>query len=163
MLPSYFDCIFVHLKQKVRLRPELSPKFLSTLGPNPTRKALPDLQLWYGDARIDPRRDSLLEIGLLKKWELLGVIMTCPKPCSTISLILKNRFDQFDSNYWHLCVSQFRDIRKKWLCKISGRISNIAFLILQEVFQSILFWCDEISKRMFANGTESNALNLFCG
>ena len=35
MLPSYFDYIFVHLKQKARLRPELSPKFLSTLGPNP--------------------------------------------------------------------------------------------------------------------------------
>ena len=41
MLASYFDCIFVHLRQKVRLRPELSPKFLSTLGPNPTRKAGP--------------------------------------------------------------------------------------------------------------------------
>ena len=27
MLPSYFD-IFVHLRQKARLRPELSPKFL---------------------------------------------------------------------------------------------------------------------------------------
>ena len=41
MLPSYFDYIFVHLRQKVLLKPELSPKFLSTLGPNPnpTRKA----------------------------------------------------------------------------------------------------------------------------
>ena len=29
MLPSYFDYIFVHLRQKVRLRPELNPKFLS--------------------------------------------------------------------------------------------------------------------------------------
>ena len=45
MLPIYFDYIFVHLRQKVRLRPELSPKFLSILGPNPTRKARPDLQL----------------------------------------------------------------------------------------------------------------------
>ena len=35
MLPSYFDYICVHLRQKERLRPELSPKFLSTLGPNP--------------------------------------------------------------------------------------------------------------------------------
>ena len=35
MLPSYFDYIFVHQKQKVRLRPELSPKFLSTLGSHP--------------------------------------------------------------------------------------------------------------------------------
>ena len=46
MLPIYLDYSFVHLKQKVRLRPELSLKFLSTLGPNPTRKARPDLQLW---------------------------------------------------------------------------------------------------------------------
>ena len=29
MSPSYFDYIFVHLRQKVRLKPELSPKFLS--------------------------------------------------------------------------------------------------------------------------------------
>ena len=46
MLTSYFDLIFVHPRQKVRLRPELSPKFLSSLGPNLTRKARPDLQLW---------------------------------------------------------------------------------------------------------------------
>ena len=45
MLPSYFDYTCVHLKQKARLRPDLSPKFLSTSGPNPTRKARPDLQL----------------------------------------------------------------------------------------------------------------------
>ena len=37
MLPSYFDYIFVQLRQKVRLRPELSPKLLSTLGPNLAR------------------------------------------------------------------------------------------------------------------------------
>ena len=70
MLLNYFEYIFVHLRQKsqsqarikpeifvnfrpeadpksparlttLRLRPELSPKFLSTLGPNPTRKADP--------------------------------------------------------------------------------------------------------------------------
>ena len=45
MLPGYFHYIFVHLRQKVRLGPELSPKFLSTSGPNPPRKARPDLQL----------------------------------------------------------------------------------------------------------------------
>ena len=48
MLPSYFDYIFVRLTRNARLRPELSPKFLSTLGPNPSRKARPDLQLWSG-------------------------------------------------------------------------------------------------------------------
>ena len=37
MLPSYFDYIFVHLKQKVRLRPELSLQFLSALGPSPAQ------------------------------------------------------------------------------------------------------------------------------
>ena len=47
MLPSCFDNIFVHSRQKARLRPELSPKFLSTLGPNPTRKAQSNLQLWF--------------------------------------------------------------------------------------------------------------------
>ena len=45
MLSNCFDYIFVHLRQKARLRPELNPKFLSTLGPNPTRKARADLQL----------------------------------------------------------------------------------------------------------------------
>ena len=45
MLPSYFDYIFVHLRQKVCLRPDLSPKFLLTLGPNPI-KTWPHLQLW---------------------------------------------------------------------------------------------------------------------
>ena len=45
MLPSYFDYIVVHQRQKERFRPELSPKFLLTSGPNPTRKARPDLQL----------------------------------------------------------------------------------------------------------------------
>ena len=43
MLSSYFDYIFVHLKQKASLRPDLSPKVLSALGPNPTQKAGPDL------------------------------------------------------------------------------------------------------------------------
>ena len=43
MLPSYFDSVFVHLRQKARLRPELSPKFLSTLGPTGTRPDKPGL------------------------------------------------------------------------------------------------------------------------
>ena len=48
MLPSYFGYDIVHLKQKVCLRLELSPKFLTTLGPNPIRKARPDLQICIG-------------------------------------------------------------------------------------------------------------------
>ena len=54
MLLSYFDYIFVHPRQKARLKPELSPKFLSTLGPNPTRKARPDLQLRFPSPMQDP-------------------------------------------------------------------------------------------------------------
>ena len=56
MLQSYIDYVFVHLKQKVRLRPELSPKFLSTLGPNPTRKARHDLQLC---AAMNPKDETI--------------------------------------------------------------------------------------------------------
>ena len=41
MLQNFFDFIFVHLTEKVRLRPEFSPKFLSTLGPNPNRPEKP--------------------------------------------------------------------------------------------------------------------------
>ena len=37
MLPIDFNYIFVHVRQTARLRPELSPKFLSTLGLNPAR------------------------------------------------------------------------------------------------------------------------------
>ena len=37
MLPSYINYNFVHPRQKAPLRHELSPKFLSTLGPNPAR------------------------------------------------------------------------------------------------------------------------------
>ena len=39
------------MRQKLRLRPKLSPKFLSTLGPNATRKARPDLQLCLNGPR----------------------------------------------------------------------------------------------------------------
>ena len=44
-LPNYFNNIFVHLRQKAHLRPELNLKCLSSLGLNPIRKARPDLQL----------------------------------------------------------------------------------------------------------------------
>ena len=37
MLPNYFGYIFMHLRQKVRLRPKISPKLFSTSGPNPVR------------------------------------------------------------------------------------------------------------------------------
>ena len=37
ILRGYFNYIFVHLRQKVRFRPEIIPKILSTLGPKPAR------------------------------------------------------------------------------------------------------------------------------
>ena len=49
MLPSYFNYIFVHLKQKACFKPELSSKFLLPVTLGPTRKARPDLQLWCQD------------------------------------------------------------------------------------------------------------------
>ena len=41
MLPSYFYYVFIYLKQKAHFKPHLSPKFLSTSGPNPTQIARP--------------------------------------------------------------------------------------------------------------------------
>ena len=46
MLLSYFDYIFVHLKQISTSQARIKPEILSTLGPNSTRKAPRDLQLW---------------------------------------------------------------------------------------------------------------------
>ena len=49
MLPSYFDYILVHLRQKSTYQARIKPKNLSTLGPKRTRKARPDLQLCSGN------------------------------------------------------------------------------------------------------------------
>ena len=59
MLPSYFDYIFVRLKQIVRLRPELSPKFLSTLGPTPARTRIEKPGPTYNSGP-DPARELIL-------------------------------------------------------------------------------------------------------
>ena len=59
MLRSYFDYIFVHLRQKARLRPKLSPKFCQIS----TRKARPDLQR-CADSRFSSQ--TLLLCGLEK-------------------------------------------------------------------------------------------------
>ena len=66
MFPIYFGYIFVHLRQKARLGPELSSNFLSPLDPNPTRKARPDLQLWRGKSPyflpIQPRQKTAIRL-----------------------------------------------------------------------------------------------------
>ena len=53
MLPSYFGYIFVHLRQKLRLRPEIFVNLKPEPGPNPTRKARPDLQLRVAMSSVD--------------------------------------------------------------------------------------------------------------
>ena len=49
LLPSYFNYILVHLKTKntsqARIKPKIFGHFRPEPGPNPTRKALPDLKL----------------------------------------------------------------------------------------------------------------------
>ena len=73
ILPSYFDCIFVHLRQKsasqARIKPEIFVNFRPESGPNPTRKAQPYLQLWVAFAVADRvfKRLSGLDTKQLKK------------------------------------------------------------------------------------------------
>ena len=45
MLSSYFDYIFVHLRQKARLRARIKPKIFVNFRPEPDPKTRPDLQL----------------------------------------------------------------------------------------------------------------------
>ena len=45
-------CFCAPRDKKAHIRPELRPKFLSTLGPNPPRKARPDLQLYARGPRM---------------------------------------------------------------------------------------------------------------
>ena len=59
ILPSYFDFIFVHLRQKVHLKPELSPKFLSAFGPNPTRTR-PEPNRTRSESEPDPKSPARL-------------------------------------------------------------------------------------------------------
>ena len=61
MLPSYFDYMFLHLRQKVSLRPKLSPKFLSVLGPNRPEKPGPTYNsVAYNNGATQPVRIKLL-------------------------------------------------------------------------------------------------------
>ena len=75
MLPNYFDYIFVYLRHRVRLWPILSPKFLSTLGPNPTQKARPHLQLcaagrWQHCVRFDHSQIGSSDFQLQRRMRL---------------------------------------------------------------------------------------------
>ena len=73
------------------------------------------------------------------KWELLNVIKKCPEPCFTITLIYELDLIRETSYHWQLFVSNFCDISKGCLCKISFRLSNIALLFLREMLRSYPF------------------------
>ena len=89
ILPSYFDYFFVHLWQKVRLRPELSPKFLSTLGPNPTRKARPHLQLCLVPASWLSSNAFVSGAGDLRLKFWVGQIGHCQRLATAAIFLLK--------------------------------------------------------------------------
>ena len=63
MLPNYFGYIFMHLRQKVRLRPKISPKFFSTSGTNPARSRLepgPNPVRTQSEPQPDPKSPARL-------------------------------------------------------------------------------------------------------
>ena len=72
MLPRYFDYIFVHLRHKVRLRPELSLNFFSNFRPEPDPKSPARLTIMWcqevfkgGHGAMSPplgRQDSIIRI-----------------------------------------------------------------------------------------------------
>ena len=108
---------------------------------------------------------------LFKRWDLLEV-MRCLKPCSTILFIRKNKFNPFDSApsatlHFEISWPQKRTSVCRIFCRISNAICSTDDRTSRSLFSAkkfcklILFWCHEILKRMIANVTESNGLNLF--
>ena len=113
VFPSYFDYIFVHLKQKARLRPDLNPKFLSTSGPNPTWKARPDLQLWVTLLRGLIRRFTiifcLVASSRSNKFSSVEVNLQLSSILPTAKLVwirLKNRPPSLFRTGWERCIKQ---------------------------------------------------------
>ena len=88
----------MQLRKKARLRPEISPKYLSNLGPNPTRKAEPD---------YNPVLMSVIEYRpTLCIFQLAWVCDRCSNQAN------KNRLSSIFSaylNFWR-CV-QWRAVR----------------------------------------------------
>ena len=110
MLPSYFDYIFVHLKQKARLRPDLSPKFLSTSGPNPARNPARLTTLDCKEKFIAIRRVARIWKrggGLLKKSEKSAKNLDSNFHCSWIKITRFVR--KVGQNF-----SESSEIHRKW-------------------------------------------------
>ena len=97
---------------------------------------------------------------LLKKWELFKVIQRCPNLVPLFRLSAKMRFNPFDT----IGNSVFRNVmilKKDDFAKFVEDYWTSRCLICYKFCKVIHFWCHESSKRRFANGTESNGLNLF--
>ena len=80
-------------------------------------------------------------------------IKRCPKPYSTISLSAKVDLIRLTPYHWQPFISNFRDITKWWLCKISCRLLNITLLILQEIKCSAIFVSNKLPIVWLSNVT----------
>ena len=80
MLPNYFDFIFVHLRQTVRLKPEISPKLLSTLGLNLARTRPEKLGSIY-NSTFSNTRAYLCSLGVFPGFIIINNILQ-PTPLS---------------------------------------------------------------------------------
>ena len=90
ILPSYFYYIFAHLKQNARLRPELSPKVFSTLGPNPARTRPEKPGQTYNSDDTLSKRVYLLSYGAPRVTKLSTNYREPISPEQRISLTLRH-------------------------------------------------------------------------
>ena len=72
MLPNYFDHIFVHLRQKARLRPESSPKYCQLWARTPPENPGPT----YNSASHEPRS---AERAAKSFSALILIFIVCPE------------------------------------------------------------------------------------
>ena len=87
----------MHLRQKVRFKPELRPKFLPTFGPNPTRKARPDLQLccsWNACSDVTKiiHYSSCIEKNLMYVLPFFGVCSLCWRLLFILNFYFQTKF-----------------------------------------------------------------------
>ena len=114
MLPSYFNYTFVHLRQKVRLRPESSPKFLSTLGLNPARTRTQGRR----EPRMGPGTTQILRISCFVQSK------TCKENGTLFSVSPKLK-RLFCSNSGDLQKKRSSPKLKRFFCPNSGDLKKI--------------------------------------
>ena len=99
---------------------------------------------------------------VLKKWKLLEITKSCPKPCSTIPHIRKNWINLFDFAPLDTLRCEILWLQKKKLGKISCSknlpICKISFnnwtsrcLFFKKFSEVFRVWCHENPKRKVAN------------